>query len=202
MTDLTLSLQASSPFDAIRHTRPDGSEYWSAREMQPLQGYSNWQNFVKAIERAKLAAANTGVDVDSAFVQVAKLTVVDKLGDQRRYDYELSRFACYLVALNGDPAKPEVAAAQAYFVVKTREAETAAAPATLDSVLAALAELAYREHVVPFAGRTLAFQRWRKPRKGMKAFVQLTIDLNLTGADGGTVSITADRKALKGGGDR
>lgn len=199
MTDLAITVDAASPFDAIRRTRADGSEYWSARELQPLQGYSNWQNFVKAIERAKLAAANTGVDVDSAFVQVAKLTEVSKLGDQRRYDYELSRFACYLVALNGDPAKPEVAAAQAYFVVKTREAETTPAPAPLDSIITALAELAYKEHVVPFAGRTLAFQRWRKPRKGVKAFVQLTIDLNLVGGDG-TLSVTAGRKAVKSGG--
>ena len=200
MTELASFLPNSSPFDTIRRVRPDGSEYWSARDLMPLLGYDQWRRFAGAIERAQASCVNTGSDLQGNFAGADNNP--SELVGRPSADYHLSRYACYLVAMNGDPRKPAIAAAQAYFVVRTREAETATAPATLDSVLAALAELAYREHVVPFAGRTLAFQRWRKPRKGMKAFVQLTIDLNLTGGDGGTVSITADRKALKGGGGR
>lgn len=80
-----------NPFDAIRRTRGDGSEYWTARELMPLQGYGKWERFASAIDRAKVAAANTGVDVSSAFVQVTQLPRAGNLGDQRRYDYELSR---------------------------------------------------------------------------------------------------------------
>lgn len=188
-------MDAASPFDAIRRTRADGSEYWSARELMPLLGYEKWERFADAIDRATVSAGNSGVDVGQSFSRVREMV---PQGGPSRVDYELSRFACYLTALNGDPRKSAIAAAQAYFVVKTREAETAPVPAALDSIITALAELAYREHVVPFAGRTLAFQRWRKPRKGVKAFVQLTIDLNLSSGDG-TVSLAPSRTALKGG---
>lgn len=180
MTQIQPFQPGASPFDRIRRVRPDGSEYWSARELMPLQGYGNWQNFAKAIERAKAACLNIGAE-QGVFTEVSNNP--SGQGGRPSTDYELSRFACYLVALNGDPTKPEVAAAQAYFVVKAREAETATTPVTIESVITALAELAYREHVVPFAGRTLAFQRWRTPRKGLNGFVQLTINLGL-GPDG------------------
>ena len=121
MTEITPMF---SPFDGMRHLDADG-EFWSARELQPVMGYSKWQDFQSAIERGKLAALNTGVDMESAFVQVAQLMGAHNLGDLRRYDYRLSRYACYLVAMNGDPRKPEIAAAQTYFAVRTREAETA-----------------------------------------------------------------------------
>ena len=208
MIELASFLPGSSPFDEMRHTRQDGSEYWSARDLQPRLGYGKWDRFVDTIERAKLAALNSGVDVESAFVQVVKLTGAGKLGDQRRYDFELSRFACYLTAMNGDPRKPEIAAAQAYFAVRTREAETSQTVALtgeavkIEMTINALAELAHREHVVPTAARILAFQRWRKPRRGIETFVQLTIDLNLPGSEGGTMTIAAERKAIEGGGGR
>lgn len=115
-----------NPFEGIRRTRPDGSEVWSARELMPLMGYDRWENFSEAIERAKLAALNTGVDMESAFVQVAQLRGAGNLGHVQRFDYELSRYACYLAAMNGDPRKPEIAAAQTYFAIRTREAETTA----------------------------------------------------------------------------
>lgn len=113
-----------SPFDALRRTRPDGSEFWSARDLQPFMGYSKWQDFQHAIERAMTAAANTGHNPESLFVQVSQLMDAGNLGMQKRVDFELARFACYLTFLNGDPRKPEVAAAQAYFAVQTRIAET------------------------------------------------------------------------------
>lgn len=109
----------ASPFDQIKKTRPDGSEFWSARDLMPLMGYVRWEDFLKITRRAEISAKNTGQGGFSAITE--KLSQ----GGRPRTDYELTRFAAYLVAMNGDPNKPEVAAAQAYFAVRTREAETA-----------------------------------------------------------------------------
>ncbi|WRQ08181.1 antirepressor [Mycobacterium phage dwieneke] len=118
MSDLERT-SGQSPFDAIRRIRPDGSEFWSAREyMGPLGYGADWRNFVAVIERARAAADNQGYAVSDLFVGVT-----EKSGGRPREDFELSRFACYLVAMNGDPRKPEIAAAQAYFAIRTREAE-------------------------------------------------------------------------------
>lgn len=127
MNDLTTI--AISPFDSIRRVRPDGSEYWLARELQPLMGYTRWDSFEVPLNRAMKAAANTDVDVLSNFRGSPKISAT-KPGA----DFELTRYAAYLVAMNGDPNKPEVAAAQSYFAVKTREAETAVIPAQLSRV--------------------------------------------------------------------
>lgn len=116
-----LTLMGDSPFDAIRRVRDDGSEYWSARELQPLMGYSRWESFLIPVERAMRTAANTNVDVTSNFRGSLKIS-----STRPGQEYELTRFAAYLVAMNGDPNKAEVAAAQAYFAIKTREAEVAA----------------------------------------------------------------------------
>ncbi|MCZ9631350.1 phage antirepressor KilAC domain-containing protein [Rhodococcus sp. BH5] len=115
-----------SPFDAIRRIRPDGTEFWSARDLMPLLGYPTWQHFLPAIGRARSSAENQGQDI-------ATLFTVDreKGGGRPREDFQLARFACYLVAMNGDPRKPAVAAAQAYFAIRTREAEVAPKPAAL-----------------------------------------------------------------------
>ena len=118
MNDLT-RFDGRSPFDQIKHTRPDGSEYWSARELMPLMGYPAWREFRPAIDRAMLAAQNQGMSLDGLFG-----VNTEKSGGRPREDFILARFACYLVAMNGDPRKPEVAAAQAYFAIRTREAET------------------------------------------------------------------------------
>lgn len=109
----------SSPFDAIRIVTPEGREYWSARELMPLLGYNNWRDFANAISRAKVSAQNSGYDVTTLFAGALK-----KSDGRPAEDYHLARYACYLIALNGDPRKPEIAAAQTYFVIKTREAET------------------------------------------------------------------------------
>lgn len=108
-----------SPFEAGRTPCPQGGEdRWSARWLMSKMGYDNWQNFEKVIERAKITAHNQGFNVRTLF------TAVSKKGDGRpQGDFLLTRFAAYLVAMNGDPRKPEVAAAQTYFAVKTREAE-------------------------------------------------------------------------------
>jgi DNA-damage-inducible protein D len=108
-----------SPFDEGRVPCPQGGEdRWSARWLMAQMGYDKWQNFEQVIERAKQAAHGQGFNVHTLF------TAISKKGDGRpQTDYQLTRFAAYLVAMNGDPRKPEVAAAQTYFAVKTREAE-------------------------------------------------------------------------------
>ncbi|WP_280320180.1 hypothetical protein [Nocardia wallacei] len=126
MTDLT-PIDGGSPFDRIKRTRPDGSEYWSARELMPLMGYSKWEHFEVPIKRAMKAAENQRIDLASHFPGSRNPVESGKGGNHTRADYELSRLAAYLVAMNGDPNKPEVAAAQAYFAIRTREAEAAAA---------------------------------------------------------------------------
>ncbi|WP_409186671.1 phage antirepressor KilAC domain-containing protein [Amycolatopsis sp. VS8301801F10] len=112
---------ATSPFDAIKQVRADGSEFWSARSLQSLMGYVDWRNMRDAIERARLAAENTGADVTGLFVGVTEKST----GGRPAEDVELTRYAAYLVAMNGDPRKSQVAAAQQYFAVQTRRAETA-----------------------------------------------------------------------------
>lgn len=120
--------EAKSLFDAIRQVDENGREYWTARDLMAQVEYADWRNFERAIERAMMAAANSGYQVDDHFVQFKSDVVgsTNVLGLTRSYtqrDYKLSRFASYLVYLNGDPTKPMVAAGQAYFVRKTREAE-------------------------------------------------------------------------------
>ncbi|NIL77675.1 phage antirepressor KilAC domain-containing protein [Rhodococcus sp. B10] len=114
MSDLTLPME--STFDALQ--RSDGT--WSARDLMAHLGYDRWENFESAIDRARLTAENQGHRFDDLF-----RGVTEKSGGRPRFDYRMTRFACYLVAMNGDPRKPEIAAAQSYFAIKTREAETA-----------------------------------------------------------------------------
>jgi DNA-damage-inducible protein D len=113
----------SQAFDTIRKTDGNG-ESWSARDLQPVLGYDTWRRFEDSIDRAKVACANSEHDVSSHFAGSDK---INDLGYQHK-DYRLTRYACYLIAMNGDPRKPEIARAQTYFAVKTREAEVAAVP--------------------------------------------------------------------------
>lgn len=111
--------ESASPFDRIRQTRPDGTEFWSARDLCQVVEYETWRNFAAAIDRAKIAARNSGNDVTSLFVDVSKKSS----GGRPAEDVELSRFAAYLVVMNGDPRKQAIADAQAYFAIRTRQAE-------------------------------------------------------------------------------
>lgn len=113
---------AASPFDAIRQINGIGTEFWSARDLMPLLGYTKWERFADAIDRAIASAKAVGHDADQAF---SRLREAFGKTNQVGVNYHLSRYGAYLVAMNGDPRKPEVAAAQTYFAVKTREAETA-----------------------------------------------------------------------------
>lgn len=110
-----------SPFESIKLTTQYDAEYWLARELMPLLGYDTWQNFEKAIEKAKESCKNAGNDIEKEFL-VVSLKTSDQGGRPGR-DYILSRYACYLIAQNGDPRKLEIAQAQTYFAVQTRRQE-------------------------------------------------------------------------------
>lgn len=120
----TIVISSVSPFDSIKQVRPDGTEYWSARDLQELMGYSEWRKFEGSIERAKESAKNQGLPVEHHFVGADKMVEIGSGAQRGAKDYELTRIAGYLVSLNGDPRKKEVAAAQAYFVVNTLENES------------------------------------------------------------------------------
>ena len=123
MSDITSAPNATTtPFDSIKQTRPDGSEFWSARDLMAAVNYDNWQNFHKALEKAMTSAEAQDVHIQNNFIASNK---VSGTRGPAQLDYELSRFACYLTMMNGDPRKPEIAAAQGYFVIKTRQAEVA-----------------------------------------------------------------------------
>jgi DNA-damage-inducible protein D len=122
MTELTPAVD--NPFDVIRRTDEAG-EYWSARELMPLLGYDKWERFGDAIDRARVAAVNSGHDADQAFSRLREGFRTAGARGPAGADYRLTRYGAYLVAMNGDPRKAEIAAAQTYFAVKTRQAEVA-----------------------------------------------------------------------------
>ncbi len=119
------NMQRVSPFDGIRRVDEAGNEYWSARELYKLLGYSTWQKFQKPIQEAQAACENSGQAVSDHFNLQVNMIVAGKGALRSREDYHLSRYACYLIVQNADPAKPIVALGQTYFAVQTRRQEIA-----------------------------------------------------------------------------
>lgn len=111
-------------FDDIIHTSEDGMvEFWYARELQPLLGYTKWENFEAVIKKAMIACNNSGGKVVDHFPEVRKMVIIGSGAERDVLDYALTRYACYLIAQNGDSRKAEIAFAQSYFAVQTRKQE-------------------------------------------------------------------------------
>lgn len=115
----TLSAKEYKCFEDIKRIRPDGSEYWAARELAPVLDYAKWENFYKVIKRAMIACENSGRSTLECFPEVRKTSPMPNGGVKDILDYELSRYACYLIVQNGDPRKEVIALGQTYFAIQT-----------------------------------------------------------------------------------
>ncbi len=111
-------------FEDIKQIRADGTEFWSARELAPALEYTKWENFQNVIKRAMIACENSGHSVEDDFPEVRK--IVDAgIASKPVKDYELNRYACYLIVQNGDPRKEVIALGQTYFAIQTYRQEVA-----------------------------------------------------------------------------
>lgn len=123
MVKKTLPVKGSISFEEMKKLNEHGAEYWSARDLQPLLGYSQWRRFEDAINRAMISCGQSGNNPDYHFAGVGKMIETGKGANREVSDFQLSRFACYLIAQNGDPRKPEIAEAQKYFAIQARRQE-------------------------------------------------------------------------------
>lgn len=116
--------QIKEQFDLVIHS-DEGThiEFWYARELMPLLGYGRWENFDKAVSRAMESCETSGIEVSDHFREVTKMVSLGSGAQRSIKDYMLTRYACYLIAQNGDPKKEEIAFAQSYFAVQTRKQE-------------------------------------------------------------------------------
>lgn len=121
--DKQLVMRLKATIDGIAHHTEDGVEYWLARELQEVFGYSRWENFENALEKAKFSCKNSGTDIIECFRDITKTSPMPNGGVKEINDIMLTRYACYLIAQNGDSHKSEIAFAQSYFAVQTRKQE-------------------------------------------------------------------------------
>ncbi len=134
MTDLTEfdAPQAESPFERIRQIDPEDYEFWSARDLMPILEYTKWQNFKTVLLKAQIACENSGNDPADHFTDASKMVAIGSDAKREVEDMHLSRYACYLIVQNADPAKEVVALGQTYFAVQTRRQEIADADALVE----------------------------------------------------------------------
>lgn len=117
-------IKLTGSFNAIaQQIQDENTEFWYARDLQVLLGYTDWRNFLKVIEKAKESAQNAGATVQNHFVDVNKMVQIGSGAERPIEDVMLTRYACYLIAQNGDPRKESIAFAQTYFAVQTRKQE-------------------------------------------------------------------------------
>lgn len=118
-----ISIYDEHTFESIKHINEDGQEYWLARELRGVLEYVQWRRFSDTIERAKLACKNSGYEIEDHFADVGKMVGIGSGAERQVDDVMLSRYACYLIVMNGDPRKEIIAVGQTYFAVKTRQQE-------------------------------------------------------------------------------
>jgi DNA-damage-inducible protein D len=123
MPDKDLVSMGSKSFEDLKRINEYGAEYWSARDLQPLLGYTQWRRFEDAVKRAITSCKQSGNIPENHFANAGKMVELGSGSSRDIPDYNLSRFACYLIAQNGDPRKPEIANAQKYFAVQARRQE-------------------------------------------------------------------------------
>jgi DNA-damage-inducible protein D len=123
MSEKSLPALGDRSFERLKQTNRHGAEFWSARDLQPMLGYSQWRRFEQAVERAITSCKQSGNDPDHHFSGASKMVEFGANSAREVADYHLSRFACYLIAQNGDPRKPEIASAHRYFAVQARRQE-------------------------------------------------------------------------------
>lgn len=143
----------STPFEAIRRTNPAGNEFWSSRDFAKVLGYVNYRHFQAVIEKARSACSNSGQREEDHFVGSDQLIEIGKGGQRSVQTVLMSRYACYLVIQNADPAKEIVAQGQTYFAIQTRRQELSDAEV----------EEQRRLPSAPSCGRTTA--NWPTPRR-------------------------------------
>ena len=110
-------------FEDIKHIDEEGNEYWFARELMPLLGYSKWERFTNAINNAKTSCVKSGYDINDHFPEVGKMVQIGSKTSRKLVEYKLSRYACYLIVQNGDSRKESIALGQTYFAIQTRKQE-------------------------------------------------------------------------------
>ena len=120
-----LEAQQKKLFDDLRHIDEDGNEYWLARELQAALQYAKWENFHKVIKTAQIACKISRQNISDHFPEVRKMVAIGSGAKRSQVDYKLTRYACYLIVMNGDPRKEVIAWGQTYFAVKTRQQELA-----------------------------------------------------------------------------